>query len=105
MLILGDFNVGIHDPHMKSFCETYDLTNLIKQQTCYNNPDNPTCTDLIVTNVPRTFQSICIIETGLSDNLMTLTIMRKMFEKQRPRMINCRLFKHFSNEELKVFNR
>ena len=31
MLILGDFNVGIDEPHIKSSCEIYNLTNLIKQ--------------------------------------------------------------------------
>ena len=29
-IILGDFNVEINENHMKSFCENYDLTNLIK---------------------------------------------------------------------------
>ena len=58
MLILGDFNIGIDEPHMKSFCETYNLTNLIKQLTCYKNPDNSTCIDLIPTKYPRTFQNI-----------------------------------------------
>ena len=33
MLILGDF-IGIDEPHMKFFCETYVLTNLMKQPTC-----------------------------------------------------------------------
>ena len=102
MLILGDFNVGIDEPHIKPFGETYNLTNLIKQPTCYKNLDNPTCIDLILTNIPRTFQSTCVIETGLSDfHLMTLTIMRKTFKNQRPRIINYRSFKHFSNEEFR----
>ena len=58
MLTLGDFNVAIDDePHTKSFCETYNLTNLIKQPTYYKNPDNPTRVDLILTKVPHTFQS------------------------------------------------
>ena len=48
--ILGDFNVGIDEPYMKSFCETYNLTNLIKQPTCNKNPDNPMCIDLILIN-------------------------------------------------------
>ena len=102
MLILGDFNVGIDEPHMKSFCETYNLTNLIKQPTCYKNPDNPMCIDLILTNYPLTFQGTCVIETGLSDfHLMALTIMRKTFKKQRPRIVNYRSFKLFSNEEFR----
>ena len=33
MLILGDFNVGTDERHMKSFCETCHLTNLIKEPT------------------------------------------------------------------------
>ena len=41
MLILGDCNVEIDEPHMKSFCGTHNLTNL----TCYNNRDNPMCID------------------------------------------------------------
>ena len=32
---------------------------------------------------------------------MTLTIMRKTFKNQRPRIINYRSFKHFSNEEFR----
>ena len=80
MLISGHFNVGIDEPHMKSFCETYNLTNLIKQPTCHKNPANPMCIDLIQPNVPRKFQSTCVIETGLSDfHLITLTIIRKTF--------------------------
>ena len=80
MLILEDFNAGIAEPQMKSFCETYSFTSLIKHPTCYKNLDNATCIDLILTNVPRTFQSTCVIEKGLSDfHLMALTIMRKMF--------------------------
>ena len=113
MLTLGDFNVAIDDePHTKSFCETYNLTNLIKQPTYCKNPDNPTRVDLILTKVPHTFQSTCVIETGLSDFLlMTLTIMRKTFKKQRPKIIIYGSFKHFSNEEFRkplinnVFNR
>ena len=57
---------------------------------------------LTLTNVPRTFQSTCVIETGLSDfHLVTLTIMRKTFKEKRPRIINYRLFEHFSNEEFR----
>ena len=54
MLIFGDFNAGINESHMNSFCETYNLTNLMKQLTCHKNSDNLTCIDLILTNDPRT---------------------------------------------------
>ena len=99
IIILGDFNVRVEEPHMKTFCENYRLQNLIKQPTCYKNPSRPTCIDLILTNVPRSFQSTCVIETGLPDfHLMTLTVMKKSFKKFQPRIMNYRSYKHFSND-------
>ena len=84
---------------MKSFCENYDLTNLIKQPTCYKNPTNQTCTDLILTNAPRSFHSTYVVETGLSDcHLMTMTAMRKSFKKYQPSIISYRSYKNFSND-------
>ena len=99
ILNLGDFNVGTEEQHMKTFCDNYNLTSLIKQPTCYKNPNNPSCIDLILSNTPRSFQSTCVIETGLSDfHLMTLTVMKKSFRKFHPRIINYRSYKNFSNE-------
>ena len=37
------FNVGKDKPHMISFCETYNSTNLLKQPPYYKNPDNSKC--------------------------------------------------------------
>ena len=102
VLILGDFNVEVDDQNMKTFCDSYSLTSLIKQPTCYENPSHPKCIDLILTNVPRSFQTTCVIETGLSDfHLMTLTVMRKSFKKLKPRVINYRSYKHFWNEVIR----
>ena len=99
IIILGNSNVSVEEPHMKTFCESYRLQNLIKLPTCYKNPSRPTCIDLIVTNVPRSFQSTSIIETGLSDfHLMTLTVMKKPFKTFQPRIINYRSYKYFLND-------
>ena len=98
-LILGDFNVEVDSQNMKTFCDSYSLTSLIKLLTCYKNPSHPKCIDLILTNVPQSFQTTCVIEIGLSDfRLMTLIVMRKSFRKLKPRVINYRSYKHFSNE-------
>ena len=35
---LGDSNAVIEETTMKSFCESYNLTNFIKQPTCFKNP-------------------------------------------------------------------
>ena len=40
-----------------------------------------------------------MLETGLSDfHLMTVTVMRKIFKKSKPRTINYRSYKQFANE-------
>ena len=85
ILILGDFDVGIEEQHINAFCDNYNLTSVIKQPTCYKNPNIPTCIDLILSNTLRSFQSTCVIEAGLSDfHLMTLTVMKMSFRKFHP---------------------
>ena len=37
-LILGDFNVEVDDQNIKTFCDNYSLTSLIKPPKCYKNP-------------------------------------------------------------------
>ena len=70
VLLLGDF-----DEAMKNFCSSYCLNSLIKQPTCFKNPENPSCIDLILTNKTRSFQSACVVETGLSDfHRMTISV-------------------------------
>ena len=102
MIFLGDFNVTDDEHHMKSFYENYGLKNLIGQLTCYKNPSNLVCIDLILTNVLRTFQSTCVVETGLSDfHLMTLTVMGKSFRKYQPKIINYRSYKNFSKHKFR----
>ena len=51
---------------MSIFCDTFNLTILIKEPTCYKNPDNPSCIDLILIKKPS-FQTSCVAETGLFD--------------------------------------
>ena len=40
--------MGIDEPHMNFFCETYDLTNLIKPPTAYKSPDNHRYTFIVL---------------------------------------------------------
>ena len=99
-MFLGDLNITDDEYHMKYFCKNYGLKNLIRQPSCYKNPSNLACANLILTKVPRSFQSTYIVETGLSDfHLMTLTVMRKSFKKYQRETINYRSYKNFSNEK------
>ena len=98
-IVLGDFNVGMDNSDVTVFCDTYDFKCLIKEPTCYKNPENPSCIDLILTNNPKCFQSSCVVETGLSDfHKMTVTVMKTTFKKFQPRIIHYRDYKHFQND-------
>ena len=62
---------------------------LTRQPTCYKNPSNLPSLDLILTNVSRSFQSTYVVETRMSDfYFMSLTVMKKSFQKYRYKTIN-----------------
>ena len=56
-IIVGDFNTKVTQTSMKVFCDSYEFKNLIKDVTCYKNPENPSSIDLILTNNPNSFQN------------------------------------------------
>ena len=79
-ILIGDFNFSIDDTHMESFCESYRFKSLIKDPTCFKNPESPSCIDLILTNNPYSFQNSWVIETGLSDfHKMIVSVMKTTF--------------------------
>ena len=95
---MGDFNVEPNDATMKNFCQIYGCKNIVKDKTCCKNPINPTCTDLVITNRPKSFQEFGVIETGLSDfHKMSLTVMKVFYNKQKPKVIQYTKYKDFSN--------
>ena len=72
--------------------------NLLDKSTCYKNPTSSSCVDLIIRNKPRSFQNSCTFKNGLSDfHKMTLTVLKSSFAKQKPRVLNYRDYKFFSN--------
>ena len=53
LILIGDFNVEPEEENILDFLnilKIYNLQNLVKQKTCYKNPGNPSCIDLILTN-------------------------------------------------------
>ena len=57
VMILGNFNLETDDQNMKTFCDSYSLTSLIIQPTCYKTPSYPKFIDLIFTNVQNTHKN------------------------------------------------
>ena len=46
-ILMGDFIAELSNNFVDNFCGPYCLKGLIKKPTCFKNPDNPTCIDLI----------------------------------------------------------
>ena len=102
-IFIGDFNVGIDENSMKNFCDINCLKSLIKEPTCFKNPDKPTCIDLILTNRPNLlFQHSSTFDTGLSDfHLLTVTEFKMRFLKLQQKIIAYRDCKNFDNAKFR----
>ena len=62
---------------MMSPRQIYGCKNIVKDNTCYKNPINGTCIDLIITNRTKSFHKSKVIETGLPDfHKKSLTVMK-----------------------------
>ena len=82
IVLVGDFNSDIDDKRMNGFFESYNLSTLIRESTCYKNPKHPSCTDLFITNSPNSFQNFIVVETGLSNfHRMIVTVMKTSFHR------------------------
>ena len=93
-LVIGDLNSETKEPIIREFCDSYNLKNLIKEPTCFKNPSNPSCIDVMLTNSNRSFQKSLNIETGLSDfHKMTVTVLKTTFPKVKPKIILYRNYK------------
>ena len=61
---MGDFNSKRNEPAISDFCKIFKTKNIIKEKTCFKNPENPKCIDLILTNRASRFQGSTVVETG-----------------------------------------
>ena len=102
ILLLGDFNSEFSEPCLNDFCDIYNPKNLVKEPTCFKNPDNPSCIALFLTNRPRTFQWTTTIDTGISDfHKLVVTVLKTFYKKQRPKIIHYRNYKNFENDNFR----
>ena len=98
-IIVGDFNSQMSEMHMKDFCDLYDLGNLIKEPTCFKNPNNPSSIDLMLTNRKSNFCNSRTLETGLSDcHKMTVSVQKMYIKKKKTQYVNYRCYKKFVQE-------
>ena len=99
-LVMGDFNAEDGEEAMQIFCDTYDFKNLVNVPTCYKNPNNPSCIDLILTNKAKSFCNTLVIETG--HHKMTVTVTKSYLPKTKPKSVICRCYKTFVVDTLNM---
>ena len=100
VILLGDFNVEWNETPMVSFCNSYNLTNFTRQETCFENPEKPKCIDITLTNKPTWIQATCAVETELSDfHWVTVSVMKITFRKLPPKLLKYRDYRNFDNSQ------
>ena len=105
---MGDFNIDIKKENstaydkLEEFCDTFNLTNLVKSKTCFMNNHESTI-DLILTIKPRSFQITNVTETGVSDcHKLITTFMKSHISRRKPRNTHYRSYKYFNEENFSV---
>ena len=83
-----NLNSEINEPSLDEFCPTYHLESNINKPTCFKNPKNPPCIDLVLTNKQERFLKDKTVETGLSDfHKKVVSVFKTSFKKQKPKKV------------------
>ena len=102
-ILLDDFNVEVKEKNISYFMSTYKLKSLVKRKTCFKNPDNLSCVDLILRNAPRGFQDRSLFETGLSDfHKLATTVLKQYIPEPKLKIVNYRDYRNFHNDEFRA---
>ena len=101
ILLLSDFNMKPEDLKLQILCDTHDSENLIKEPTCFKGK-NPSCIDLILTNLKQLFMKSRTFITGISDFHALTTSIMKLTKgnntKGNPKIKFYRDYKNFEND-------
>ena len=98
IIFLQDFTSQPSENCVNDICNVYNLSNLVRESTCYKNPDNSSCIDLLLTNRPKCFQSTMTMEAGISDlHKMVATVFKIFYQTQKPKIIHYRNYKTFNS--------
>ena len=96
LLLVGDFNITETETVLDEFLYENNLKCIVKDKTCFKNPENPQCIDLFLTNFPGSFQKTTSVCTGLSDfHKMIVTVQKYTLVKAKPKVIQYRCYKNF----------
>ena len=96
-ILLADLNSEPKEQTVQDFCQARE--NIIKENTCFKNPANPSYIDLFITNRPACFQGFVNIETGLFNfHKMSLSMMNVFCKKRPPNIVRYCNYNNFNNK-------
>ena len=77
---------------MNDFCESYNLSSLIRESTSYKNPKNPSWFSR------NGFQNSSVVETGLSYfHRMIAIVIKTSFQRLPPKIRHYRDYSNYDN--------
>ena len=80
-----------------------NLKGLVKEETCFKSLNNPTCTDLFLTNNSKSYHHTSVISSSLSDrHKLIVTVLNTTFKKCKPNVINYRSYKQSDNSNFRM---
>ena len=102
IMLIGHLNLNTkskNSSYYSDLCDTFDLTNLIKADSCFKS-SNQTSIDGTLTSRPRGFQKSGVVTTGLSEcHKMILTFFCSYFSRCSPKTITYRSFRYFEAKD------
>ena len=105
IILMGDFNITINKENsitnkkLEEFCDTFNLTNLVKSKTCFVNKHKSTIELILIINL-RSFQIKNVTETGVSDcHKLITTFMKSYISRLKPKNVHYRSYKNFNEEK------
>ena len=88
ILIISDLNSEVSEPSLDEFCETFNLESIVNKLTCFKNPKNSSCIDLVLINKQERFLKAKTIEFGLSDfHKIMASVFKTSFKKQKLKIV------------------
>ena len=89
------------EPCLSELLTKYDSKSLVKDKTCFKNPENPRCIDLFITNSNGSFQKTIAAASVLSDfQRMIVTVCKASLQKSKPKEI---LYRNYKNFDISTF--
>ena len=106
VILLGDLNFNMlsreKSAPLTDLCDIFDLSNLVKEATCFTKNSDPSLVDVFLTNRPRTFNGTLVCDTGLSDvhRLVACVMKNKLKAKPKEKTMH-RCFKNLDENALR----